>query len=153
MKKILSILGYTWAVLCIFIVLATFINSTYFAPALASITGVKVSPWYTGGEVKTSIEHVGYRTLVHRPVFDGLFSDRKEGFVQINWEPVRALPPIIAEELDYDGDGKADFLVRLDTSSGVATLVPYKSSVVSVEGVYRLKKGWAVRVDLTKGTR
>ena len=152
MKRILSILGYTWAVFCIFIVLATFFKMTYFGPALASITGVKVSPWYSGGEVKTSIDHDGYRTLIHRPVFDGLFSDRKEGFIQIKWEPIRTLPPIIAEEVDYDGDGKADFLVRLDTARGVATLVPYNGSVISVEGVYPLKIGWAVRVILTKGT-
>jgi hypothetical protein len=151
MKRTLSILGYTWAVLCIFIVLATFIKSTYFGPALASITGVKVSPWFSGGEVKTSISRDGYRTLIHRPVFDGLFSDRKEGFVQVNWEPTGGLPPMVTEEIDYDGDGRADFLVRLDTTRGVATLVPYKTSVISVEDVYRLKAGWAVRVTLVKG--
>lgn len=152
MKKVLSILGYTWAVLCIFIVLATFFKNAYFGPALAAITGVKISPWYTGGEVKASVDHDGYRTLIHRPVFDGLFSDRKDGFVQIDWESAGALPPKVAEEIDYDGDGTADFLVRLDTISGAATLAPYNASVISVEGVYRLKKGWAMRVELTKGS-
>lgn len=152
MKRALSFLGYTWAVLCIFVAVATFLRLDQFAPALASITGIKVSPRYSGGEVKRIVEHDGYRTLIHRPVFDGLLSDRKSGFIQVNWEPAATLPPTLVEEVDYDGDGLADFLIRLDTRTGAAALVPHNGTVISVEGVYRLRNGYAVRVMLAKGT-
>ena len=50
MKTLKGILGYIWAFLAIFIVLATFVGHDYFSGKLASATGITISPWYSGGE-------------------------------------------------------------------------------------------------------
>jgi hypothetical protein len=150
MNRLKSVLGYGWAVLAIFIVLATFMANGYFSRELASATGVTVSPWYSGGEVTKTNEHGTYRTLIHRPVFDGLLWERTVGFVQVNWEPSEGLPSVIEEKINFNGDKEADFLIRLDTRTGRAVLTPYSTSVLSIDQVYKLSKGWAVRILLRK---
>lgn len=142
--------GYTWGILAILIVLATFMGNKYFSRTLANISGVTVSPWYSGGEIVITADHGSYKTFVRRPVFDGLIWERKSGFIQINWEPFSGLPSVVEEKIDYNGDGQEDFLVTLDTATGNASLVAYSPDVVSVEKSYRLTKGWAVRILLKK---
>jgi hypothetical protein len=150
MNKLKSILGYTWAFIAFFIVLATFFGNERFSKVLASVTGMKVSPWYTGGEVISVIDHGTYRTLVHRPVFDALIGEKREGFIQINWEPSAGIPQVIEEKIDYDKDRKEDLLIILDTSTGKTTLTAYSPLIVSIERIYRLKNGWAVRIAIRK---
>ncbi len=150
MKKLKTILGYTAAALAIFVVLATFMGNDYFSEKLVSVTGIKVSPRYTGGEIVKVVEHDTYSALIHRPVFDGLVGDRQEGFIQINWESRTGLPPVIRETVDYDGDDKTDFLVILDTATGATSITGYNPAVVSIQKTYKLDKGWAVRIKLKK---
>ena len=150
MKRLKTILSYTAAALAIFVVLATFLGNGYFSHKLVSATGIRVSPWFTGGEIISAIEHDTYMTLIHRPVFDGLVSERKEGFIQINWESRTALPAVIQEAVDFNGDDKADFLVTLNTVTGETSLTAYNPAVVSVKKTYKLDKGWAVRIQLNK---
>jgi len=73
--------------------------------------------------VKT-IAHDAYRTSVHRPVFDGLFGPRSDGFVQIDWRPATKMPPMIQEKIDVDGDGREDFLIVLDTVKQTVAVSP-----------------------------
>lgn len=148
MKTLKGFLGYMWAFLTVFIVLATFVGNDYFSEKLASATGVTVSPWFSGGEVVKTVDHDAYTTYIHRPVFDALIGERKEGFIQLNWEPFAGLPPVIQETIDYDGDSKDDFLVTLDTKTGGVSLTASNPTVLSIEQSYRLNKGWAVRVIL-----
>lgn len=115
---------------------------------MVSATGLTISPWFTGGEVARTVDHDTYRTDIHRPVFDALIGERKQGFVQIGWTPLEALPARIDEEVDVDGDGQADFRVKWDTGSDQATLTPYASWVLRLEGTYRLEDALAVRVTL-----
>ena len=150
MKTLKGILGYGWAFLTIFIVLATFMGNDYFSAKLASATGITVSPWFSGGEIVQTVDHGSYKTYIHRPVFDGLIGERREGFIQLKWEPYEGLPPGVQEQIDYNGDKKADFLITLNTQTGDATLTAHSSTVLSTKGPYRLKKGWAVRVMLKK---
>ena len=150
MGRLKSILGYTAAVLASVIVLATFFGNDYFSYKFASATGIKVSPRYTGGEVVKVVEHDTYRTIIHRPVYDGLMGERREGFIQVKWQSASRLPPIIHETVDYDGDNKADFLVTLDTATGETTVLGYNPAVVSVKKTYKLDTGWAVRIMLRK---
>jgi hypothetical protein len=150
MSKIKGILGYIWAFSALFLVLATFVGYNYFSKKLASATGITVSPWYTGGEIVRTIDHGTYKTYIHRPVFDALIGERKEGFIQLNWEPFAGLPPVIRETIDYNGDNREDFLVTLDTKTGDTALADCNTTVVSIAKSYRLKKGWAVRVLLQK---
>jgi hypothetical protein len=150
MKTLRSIAGYSWAFLALFITLATFMGSPYFSRKLASASGVTISPWFSGGEVAAIRDHGSYTTKIRRPVFDGLISERKSGFVQIDWESEGALPAEIEERIDHNSDKAHDFTIRLNTSTGKVQLTAYDSSVKSVERVYRIKKGWAVRVLLRK---
>jgi len=149
-NKLINISENYWALLAFVIVLATFLGNNYFSQKLASTTGSKVSPWFTGGEVIRTIQHDQYNTLVHRPVFDSLIWEKKSGFVQVNWEPLERLPDIIEERIDYNDDGREDFLIKLDTQRGRADIIPLSPSVESFEGAYKLKNGWAIRVLLKK---
>ncbi len=151
MAKIRSIIGYMWAIAAIIMVFATFLGSNFFSRALVAASGVKISPRYSGGEVVRSVDHGAYRTLVHRPVFDALIGEKSEGFIQLNWEPLAGLPGVIEESVDYSGDGKADFSVRLDTKTGETSLTPIDPLVLSIEMVVKLDNGWMVRVRLKKG--
>jgi hypothetical protein len=150
MKTLKGILGYIWAFLAIFIALATFMGHDYFSKGLASATGVTVSPWFSGGEVARTVDHGAYNTYLHRPVFDALIGERRKGFIQLKWEPYEGLPPVIKEQIDYNGDSRADFFITLNTQTGDTTLTAQSPTVLSVERSYRLKKGWAVRVLLKK---
>ena len=75
MQKMRAIAGYTWAALTIPLVLATFVGLNFWAKSLVNATGLKISPWFTGGEVQKTVDHGCYRTSIHRPVFDGLVAD------------------------------------------------------------------------------
>ena len=150
MNKLKGFLGYTWAFLSIFTILATFVGYDSFPRKLASATGITVSPRFTGGEIVRTIDHGAYKTHIHRPVFDGLIGEREKGFIQLNWEPFVGLPPVIQEKIDYDGDHREDFLLTLDTKTGGTSLTTFDTRVRSIERSYRLKKGWAVRVLLQK---
>ena len=152
MRKVKSALALALAALATPVVLVTFMGMGPLARALAEGTGVVISPWYTGGEVARTIAHDGYRTLVRRPVFDGLLSPRAEGFVQVEWAPEdgRALPASLREEVDADGDGRTDFVVDLDAAARRAAVQPRSKSVLGLERVYDLGAERAVRVRLRR---
>jgi hypothetical protein len=153
MQKLKAILGYTWAALLIPLALATLFGLNSWMNLLVSGTGLTVSPWFTGDVVARTVAHDGYETRIHRPVFQALIGERSEGFVQVDWGPLNALPAQVDEEVDFDGDGQADFRVVLDTQSGEATLTPLTEYVLSLSGTYRLDDAWAVRVALKNPRR
>jgi len=84
---------------------------------------------------------------------DTLIGERKEGFIQVDWTPLDALPARIDEEIDADRDGQADFRVEVDTASKEATLTPYASWVLELEGAYKPKGLLMVRVRLDNPAR
>ena len=132
------------------VVLVTFLGMDFWAHKLISITGVHVSPWYTGAEVVRKVGHGQYETRIHRPVFDGLLWESRQGFVQVDWAPVQSIPSHIDEEVDIDGDGIMDFRVQLDTSENAARVTPLNRGVISLEGIYRLKDARSIRVILMR---
>jgi hypothetical protein len=150
MKRLKSLLGYIWAAAAIVIALATFLGQNYFSRTLASATGVTVNPRYSGGEIIKTVDHGNYTTAIHRPVFDALIGQTKEGFIQINWEQAAGLPPVIKEGFDYNSDGKEDFIITLNTSTGEATLAKNNPNVLGIEKSYHLRNGWAIRVLLQR---
>lgn len=148
MPRLRTVLGYTWAALAAPLVVAAATQAVFLGGALAGRTGVKVSPRFTGGEVALVKDHGAYRTSVHRPVFDGLFGERREGFVQVDWEPVTALPESIREEIDVFGDGASGFYITLNTADGRAG---YENKPPGVRGnpkPARLRSGWAIRIKV-----
>lgn len=148
MKWVKKTIGYTVAFLMVPLVLATLMGMGFWSQKLVAVTGLSVTPWYTGGEVVRTISHGPYETRIHRPVFDGLLWDSKRGFVQVDWTAAQPLPARLEEDIDYDGDGTADFRVELSTEDNSARLVPVNPRVLSLEGTYSLKHGRAVRVLL-----
>jgi hypothetical protein len=149
MSRLRACLGYAWAVMALPIILATFMGNNFWAEKIVTGTGLKVSPWYTGGEVVQTIAHQQYQTLIHRPVFDGLVWERSQGFVQINWQGgVNGLPGLIDEVIDYNRDGIEDFRICLNTKTDEVELLAPKPYVIKIEQVYKLQNERAVRVLL-----
>jgi hypothetical protein len=155
MAKLKSVLGYAAAALSIPIMLAASLahSPLPLGEAFISATGLKTSANWSGGEVVRTIGHGAYETRVHRMVFDALIGERSEGFVQVAWAPLDALPARIDEEIDADGDGQADLRVEVDTANKESTLTPYVSWVLDLEGTYRLNDTLAVRVRLRNPSR
>jgi hypothetical protein len=155
MRRLRSMIGYLWALLALPIIVATFMGNDYWAGNLVAVTGIKVSPWFTGGNVNRTVYHGQYQTIIHRAVFEGLIWQRSRGFVQIDWKPIKreklvsgTLPEEIHESIDYDQDGVVDFQIQLNTKTDHAALVAPKSYVLGIQSVYQLKNGRAVRVLL-----
>lgn len=150
MKKLQSFVGYFWAVIALVIAPATFLGYHYFARTLADTTGMKINPRFSGGEVVEVVDHGAYKTSIHRPVFDALVGQTKEGFVQIRWDPAAGLPAVIHEKIDFNTDGREDFTITLNTGTGEASLTKNNPDVIALEKSYRLRDGWAVRVLLKR---
>jgi hypothetical protein len=153
MQKLRAILGYVWAALLIPLALATLFEMNSWMNLLVSGTGLTISPWFSGDVVVRTVEHGGYEMRIHRPVFQALIGERREGFVQMDWGPLDALPAQVDEEVDFDGDGQADFRVVLDTASGQATLTPLTEYALGLAGTFRLDEAWAVRAALRNPRR
>ena len=150
MRILKPFFGYTWAAIALIIALATFPGQSYFSKVLANATGVVIHPKYSGGEIIWTIDHGNYKTVIHRPVFSDDWRQKKEGFVQVNYEPAGSLPEWIEEGIDYDGDKTDDFIVSLHTVTGETCLSVFHPSVKGIKNVYHLKNGWALRIHLSK---
>ncbi len=144
-----TILGYSAAGLSLLITLVTMAAWMFeWGQAFFDRTGLVLAPNYSGGEVARTIDHGAYQTEIHRPIFDALIGERKEGFIQVAWRKAEALPPRIDESIDFDTDGQTDFHIAIDTATRQATLTPASPNVLSLRGVYRIGESLAIRVEL-----
>lgn len=151
MKLFRKFLAYGWALMAVPILLATFIGMNFWAEKLVGFTGLKVSPLCTGGEVVQTIGHEGYETMIHRPVFDGLLCERKNGFVQIGWKATGdRLPESIDELIDFNRDGKDDFQIKLNTITNQGQLEAEAAGVAGLGEILVLENERIVRVSLKK---
>lgn len=150
MAKLKSVLGTVWALTALPLLLVMFFGFGRWPRLLVAATGLRVSPWYTGGEVASTIPREGYATQVHRPVFDALVGRRSQGFVQIDLVPPEGgvLPPVVEESVVVQDNPVLAIRVRVDTAARTATLAASGTHVTGVEGVYGLERGLAVRVAL-----
>ncbi|MBN2430915.1 MAG: hypothetical protein JXQ27_05540 [Acidobacteria bacterium] len=148
-RRIKAMLGYSWAALALPLVLATFIGMNGWARGLAAITGVKISPWFSGGDVVRTVEEPGYRVLIREPVFQALVGERDEGFVQIDWVPTgETLPAQIRSDIDVWPDGSPEFTLHLDTVTNEVRLEQHSPLVLGAGRVLNLGQSRAVRVEL-----
>ena len=151
MTRLKTIVCYVWALMAVPLVLATFMGMNFWAEKLVSDTGLKVSPWCTGGEIMSTVEHEQHKTLIYQPVFDGLIGQRRNGFFQINWTPNgNSLPRLIDEEFDFDSDGTRDFRIKLNTETNEVHLEAFGNNVVSLGEVLILGSERIARVALRK---
>ena len=148
MARLKSFLGYLAAALSGLVMLATLPALIFLTEPFIRVSGLAVSAKYTGGQVAQTIDHGAYQTRVHKPSFEALIGETKEGFIQVDWAPLHRLPPRIDEEIDADGDGRADLRLEVDTISKRSTLTPYAPWVLDLEGTFKLKDALMVRVRL-----
>lgn len=152
MSRIKAYLAYGWAFLAAPLLLATFLGMEPLAKGLVTLTGLRVHPLYTGGEIARTISHGQYKTVVHRPVFDGLVGPRSQGFIQIAWQPegAVALPERIDEQIDPVADGIGGLRIHLDTKTNDATLETSDNHVLSVAEVLTVENNRIVRINLKR---
>jgi len=68
---------------------------------------------YSGGPKVRAIPMGAYSIDVHRPVYPHMLQSEKP-FVQLDWQPVSALPQHVSDAVDVDGDGQPDIRVSFD---------------------------------------
>jgi hypothetical protein len=148
MKKLLTILAYSWAVICLLLIPVTFIGNNAFANMLAKFSFMKVNARYTGGDVDHSITKKDYKIEVNKPVFNALIGESTTGFVQVKWIPDKEMPPVINDTIDFDRNGSPDFSVIINTKSGKTEFKAFNKSVIGLNVSSKVKENWLVRVDL-----
>lgn len=153
LSKIKTLLAYTLAFLGIAVALAVFLNTAGFAKSLIGATGLKISPWLNGGDIAKTISRDSYDTRIHKPVFDALIGQRAEGFVQIDFAPKESVPRHLREEIDYNQDGKADFVITWNLISDKAEIHALSPEVLGLQGGWELSKRYAIRVQLKNMNR
>lgn len=152
MQKLKSIVGYTWALLSVPFVLALLMSSQSIYQNIFETRGLKTTDRISGGKITQILQRENYAVHLHRPVFDGLFTETKSGFVQVDFISQTILPMIIEENIDYDLDRKVDFFFSIDTKTNAYQLVPKTEGVKSLsqEGIYVLDKRRTIRVKIDK---
>jgi hypothetical protein len=111
--KLRPILGYTAAALTLLAALLTpFLLMGLFSKGVAALP-IHVDEVYSGGPKARTISMGAYSINVHRPVYPHFLQSEKP-FVQLDWQPVSALPHHVSDVVDIDGDGQPDIRVNFD---------------------------------------
>jgi hypothetical protein len=148
MKKAKIYLGITWAFAGLVLIIILFPGLAGFSGSLAKLPFMKINPNYTGGETAYTEIAPSCTLVVRKPVFDGLWKERKAGFVQIDWRGT--IPDMITDTIDYDRDGSPDFTVSIKTSSAESEVVPISNNARDINVSTPTSYGWALRVNLRK---
>jgi hypothetical protein len=106
-KRILHSLGYVGAALTLLIAACTPFYLMGAFSGLVAHAGLHIDAAYSGGPIARTYERRGYRIVVHQPVRTHALQ-RVDPFVQIDFNPASALPAVVDEEIDVDGDGQND---------------------------------------------
>jgi hypothetical protein len=148
MKKIKAILGIFWAFLCLVLIIILFPGLNNFSSKVGTLPFMKINPNYTGGDPERETVMQGCTLVVRKPVFDGLVGERMKGFVQIDWRG--KLPEVINDSIDYNMDGKSDFIVMITPPKPDAELKILNPKVSKVGLSTPTSYGWAIRVNVLK---
>ena len=148
MKKIKIIAGITWAFICLILIIILFPGLNGFSASLAKLPFMKINPNYSGGEIAQQMISATCTLDIRKPVYDGLFRERKNGFVQIDWRG--NIPDELYDTIDYNQDGIPDFRVVIDRLNLKTDLTRFSDKVGDVSVSTPTSYGWTVRVDLKK---
>ncbi|NSW93085.1 MAG: hypothetical protein HPY62_00075 [Bacteroidales bacterium] len=148
MKKIKIISGIIWAFMALIIILILFPGLNSFSVALSKLPFMKINPNFAGGDAAFSYVQERCTLVVRKPVFDGLLSERKHGFVQLDWRG--ELPDVISDTIDFDRDGGSDFVVNLKRNDAVTVINPLSDLVTGLNVSVPTSYGWTVRVGLKR---
>jgi hypothetical protein len=166
MTRVTSALGYTAAVLTLVAAILTpFVLTGAFTKGVAAL-GLQVDPVYLGGREVRSVSTNGYRIAINEVVRPKGLWPQAGPFVQLAWSPATALPSHVADEVDVDGDGRADALVSFDVprdpgaplAVDIVARTPMLRSVKTtsssgaafVASIVRVRDSIVVRVPLAK---
>ena len=146
--KCLAPVGYAWALALVVAAPATLVLSGRAEHAVAKLPFMRNHPVYSGGEIVRTEKTGGAEWRIHRPVFDGLISERRHGFVQID---VIGTASGERHAVDYDNDGSPDFILELPSSpNGRPDVKAISTSTTGLENYARTGNGWIVRVGLDR---
>jgi hypothetical protein len=148
MKKIKIIAGIAWAFICLILIIVLFPGLNSFSSSLAKLPFMKINPNYTGGEIAHESIQANCTIVTRKPVFDGLFKERKEGFVQIDWRG--EIPAEIIDTIDFDLNNTPDFGIRIDTRTSDTQIDPINAAVNGLDISTPTSYGWAARIKLKK---
>jgi hypothetical protein len=148
MKKVKTVMGIIWACAGLILIVVLFPGLTGFSKALGSLPFMKINPRYSGGDIAFSQVMPSCTLVVRKPVFTGLWKERNNGFVQVDWRG--DIPAIISDTIDYNMDSSPDFAVRINTVEPGSELVPLSDHVENINVSTRVSYGWALRVNLRK---
>jgi len=148
MKKIKLIAGICWAFAGLILIVILFPALGGLSVSVSKLPFMKLNPRYTGGEVVARNVESACTLDIRKPVFNGLFKERKSGFVQVDWRGT--LPEIIKDSIDYDHDGQKDFFNCINRKESKSNLVALKTNVKDIAVSTPTSYGWAVRVNLNK---
>ena len=148
MKKLKIFLGITWAFLCLIMILVLFPGLNSFSGSVSKLPFMKLNDRYSGGDVAKQIVAVSCTLDIRKPVFNGFFKDRENGFVQLDWRGT--LPETIKDSVDYNNDGIKDFYLTVNTKDVKSVIEPFNAKVKEVLISTPTSYGWAVRVALIK---
>lgn len=140
--------GIIWALVCLVIMIVFFPGMGGFSKSFAALPFMKINPRFNGGEIAFTETQPACTLVVHKPVYDGFFGDRKKGFVQVDWKG--ELPPVISDTIDYDKNGTPDFFVNIDVKSNIAKIVSASENVDSFGVSTPASFGWILRVNLKR---
>jgi hypothetical protein len=165
MKRLIPCLAYGAAGLMILIALVLPVRGF---PVILSALGslnLKIAPWFSGGKEAFVIDRSGYRIQVYHPVYPALVGEGPKGFVQLVWSPRSALPSMVRDSIDLNGDGTEDCEISFSNPSGeaakpVLSVNPqspwvspvFNSPTTSFEGVLveRVKDAMFIRIPVKK---
>ncbi len=148
MNKIKITAGIIWAFLGLILIIALFPGLNGFSKSFGTLPFMKINPRYTGGEVSFSKSAGACTLVVHKPVFNGLINDRKDGFVQVDWRG--KIPDQIQDTIDFNRDNVPDFIVAVDTKKPASDCYPLNPGVTGLAISTSTSFGWAVRIKLRK---
>jgi len=148
MKKLLTILGFFWAAICLLIILIMFPGLDNFSRQLAKLSFMKINPTLSGGDMARSVEYEEYTLNIHEPVFDALIGESSRGFIQLDWVWKDSIPLPVYDSIDFNMDNYIDFIISIDPVAGTIHLDPLQSRVSDIIASARVENGWIVRVGL-----
>lgn len=141
-------MGIAWAFLCLILIIILFPGLNNISGAAARLPFMKINPRYTGGEIAGQLVSENCTLVIRKPVFAGLFRERKTGFVQIDWRG--KIPDEIIDTIDFDLDKIPDFRIMIDRINKKTSIESLNSKVKDVAISTPTSFGWAVRANLVK---